>query len=423
MGSAVTRVGAVVAAAVVVALTLGTAGAPAASWCGTPSTADRPPAVAGPTIRVVYAIPADAVDHVADRAPAISTDVDAIGAWWQAQDAEREPRFDVTPFSCGLQMDLLVLRLGECAEALRTDIRRLEQIQDAAEVAGGLSPWITFLVYYDGPTDDDAVCGQGRGAAGSAGIAIVYLQACGGVSTATVATHELLHALGALPGFGAPHACPGDPGHPCDSTADILYPYTSGLQLGSFALDVGHDDYYGHSGNWPDIQRSPWLRLVHQQRPLAVTVTGVGSVASDVPGLVCAARCSTQWDLGAELSLEASPAAGQRFVRWTGACTGEVTFCDLTVEDATSVTARFAPASVRLVVSLRGKGVVRGAGTACRAGRCVRQTPSYTRLTLTARPAAGWRFAGWTGSCTGLRPRCALPMEKASGVGARFVRR
>ena len=39
-----------------------------------------------------------------------------------------------------------------------------------------------------------------------------------------VAAHELIHNFGAL-STGAPHACPEDDGHPCDSTSDILYPF------------------------------------------------------------------------------------------------------------------------------------------------------------------------------------------------------
>src|SRR5205823_10699590 len=118
------------------------------------------------------------------------------------------------------------------------------------------------LVYYDGPPPNPPyTCGIGGGAFDGGGIAIVLLSSCAGVPTDTIAAHELLHAFGALPA-GAPHACPGDAGHPCDSTADILYPYASGQPLSQELLDVGHDDYYGHSGTWLDIQDSLWLHLV-----------------------------------------------------------------------------------------------------------------------------------------------------------------
>lgn len=422
MGSRALRGAVVLVVGLALAGAFGVQDGLAAPWCGTPSSEDRAPVVAGPTIRVVYAIPSDGVDRFVERAPRISADVDEITAWWQLQDFERTPRFDVASFACGLQADILVVRLGEDAATLRPEPGRAERLDRTVQVAAGLSPWVKHLVYYDGPTDDDTLCGQGRGAQVDSGIAVVYLQACADVPSAVVATHELLHALGALPQPGPPHACPEDAGHPCDSTGDILYPYVSATQLGALALDVGHDDYYGHSEGWPDVQESPWLRLVRQQRVLTLTLVGTGSVESDVPGLACSANCTTEWNPDTEVTLEPTAGPGQRFVRWSGACTGDY-LCDVNVTDATSVTALFAPERLRLVIALGGKGVVAGAGVACRAVRCVKQAPSYTRLVLTARPARGWRFARWTGACTGRRTSCSLAMERASSVRARFVRR
>jgi hypothetical protein len=394
----------------------------AAPWCGSPTTVDRPPVVAGPTIRVVYAVPADGADGFAARAAQISSDVDEITAWWRTQDFEREPRFDVARFPCGLQADILTVRLGQTAAQLRPEPGRAERIEQAVVAAAQLSPWVKHVVYYDGPTDDDTVCGQGRGAQIDTGIAIVYVDACTAVPSAVVMAHELLHALGALP-FGAPHACPDNPGHPCDSTGDILYPYVSGASLAVLALDVGHDDYYAHPGSWPDAQDSTWLRRVDAQLPLALTLVGTGTVTSDVPGIACAASCTTEWNPDAELALEATPGPGQRFVRWSGACTGEYGVCDLTLRGATPVTALFAPERFRLVVSLGGKGAVAGEGIRCRKARCTGSAVSYTPLRLTAKPAAGWRLGGWTGACTGRRAVCLVKMDRATGVHARFVRR
>jgi len=69
----------------------------------------------------------------------------------------------------------------------------------------------------------------------------VYLGACTDVPNASVAAHELLHALSALPD-GAPHPCSlEDDGHPCDSQQDILYPFASGALPQGLVLDVGRD--------------------------------------------------------------------------------------------------------------------------------------------------------------------------------------
>jgi Divergent InlB B-repeat domain len=393
----------------------------AAPWCGTTATEDRPPALAGRTIHVALAFPADGADRSAELAPRISADVDEIAAWWQGQDASREPRFDRVAFACGLQADIRVLRLSDSAATLRAGATRGDRLVAAVGAALGRSRFDKQLVYYDGPVDDPDSCGQGAGSPDGNGVALVYLAACTDVPTARVAAHEILHAFGALP-IGAPHACPDTRGHPCDSLLDLLYPYASTDALAAMALDVGRDDYYGHGGAWPDLQDSGWLRLVGQQVRLALQVRGSGSVSSDVPGVECEAGCVTEWDTGTAVALEASPGDGQRFVRWSGSCAG-AGLCELTLDQSRSVTALFAPERFRLIVSVLGRGTVNGAGGACRVARCQRSLTSYEPARLRATPAAGWRLAGWSGGCTGRAAVCTVSMQNATTVRARFVRR
>ena len=395
----------------------------AAPWCGTTTTHDRAPAVAGRSIRVVYAYAADAPDRSAELAPRISADVDAISDWWRAQDPLREPRFDRASFACGPQADILALRLSDSTADLRRGSGRGDRIAGAVAVAVGRSSFEKQLVYYDGPVDDPDTCGEGAGKPEGDGIAMVYLGACTDVPTAVVAGHELLHALGALADAGPPHACPETRGHPCDSELDLLYPYArSGIALGSLFLDVGHDDYYGHPGAWPDVQDSLWLRLVTQQLPLSVAIAGRGSVASDVPGLACAASCTTQWDAGSRVSLTPRPRSGQRFVRWSGACAGSGA-CDVALGAALSVGALFAPERFRVTVVVTGRGTVTGAGAPCTSRRCTRSGRSYTPLRLRATAPAGSRLAGWGGACTGRARTCTVPMTTPATVRVRFVER
>ena len=255
----------------------------AAPWCGSPSVQDRAPAVAGRTIRVVYVIPSDGADRTGELAPRISADVDEIAAWWRTQDGEREPRFDRAAFPCGPQADIVTLRLTGSAAALAPGNTRFERIANAIQAPTGYSGYEKHLVYYDGPTDNDRICGQGGGTADAAGIAIVYLSACSGVPTASVAAHELLHAFGALAASGPPNACPDTRGHPCDSDTDLLYPFADTTPLGSLILDFGRNDYYGHAGGWLDVQDSPWLRLVTRQVPLTVGIAGPGPSRATSP--------------------------------------------------------------------------------------------------------------------------------------------
>jgi Divergent InlB B-repeat domain len=409
-------------AASAAALAAGAGNAVAAPWCGTTTTQDRAPALTGRSIRVIYAYPSDGVDRSSEVASRMSADVDEIDAWWRGQDPLREPRFDRSAFPCGLQADILSLRLSDTSETLRSEAVRGDRIVALVGVATGRSSYEKELVYYDGPVNDADRCGEGTGRPDGDGIAMVYLAACTDVSSAVVAAHELLHSFGALAETGPPHACPDSRGHPCDSVLDILYPYaSSGTTLVSLALDVGRDDYYGHSGSWPDAQDSLWLRLVSQQVRLALAITGRGSVESDVPGMDCAASCATEWDAGSVVALEPLAAGGQRFVRWSGSCTGSDR-CEVTLDAARSVSALFAPERFGLVVTLAGKGKVTGAGAPCISSRCARSGRSYTPVRLRATAAKGWRLAGWSGACAGRAATCSLPMTKAASVRARFVR-
>ena len=95
--------------------------------------------------------------------------------------------------------------------------------------------------------------------------------------------------------------------------------------LFDYVLDVGHDDYYGHSGSWWDVQDSAWLsHLNAPQFGLTVDAAATGTVTSDLPGIACPPACSIAWDSGTTVTLDGGDrtAAGQQFAGWSGACTG-----------------------------------------------------------------------------------------------------
>jgi hypothetical protein len=250
----------------------------------------------------------------------------------------------------------------------------------------------------------------------------VYYRACAGVSTAAVTAHEVLHTFGAVSRF-APNDCDGQSsGHTCDNEADLMYPAIGGEPLSAKLLDPGRDDYYGHAGSWTDTQDSAWLVRLNAQSPLALTVSGPGSVSADVPGLQCAATCTTTWNAGQSLALKATPSAGSKLVRWGGACSG-ADGCVLTVAPGAAVSATFAPAAFQLTVSVTGRGAVRSSrtGITCRP-RCNASFPSFSPVRLTATPAKGWKLRSWAGACQGAKKTCTVPMSAATSARATFVR-
>lgn len=328
--------------AVAIAALVWAAPAQASPWCGTGSPADRKPnVIAGYAVRVVYMIPADGQNRLDRLASAIQTDAETIDTWWQEQDPTRAIRFDLAPFTCGAQLDIEFVRMSQPGSEVASHVVWITRALSGPVMQARYSK---YLVYYDGPVVDPDTCGAGEGYPDiGPGFAIVFLRACTPlVPSATVAAHELIHALGAVP-LDAPNSCPfPKDGHTCDNRHDLMYPYADGSTLGTLMLDPGRDDYYGHSGSWFDVRDSPWLVRLDRQVRLAVRVAGAGSVASDQPGLACAASCATTWNAGARLVLTPKPAAGMRFVRWRGACSGSAT-CALTLRRAAGTVAIFAP--------------------------------------------------------------------------------
>lgn len=76
--------------------------------------------------------------------------------------------------------------------------------------------------------------------------------------------------------------------------------------------------------------------------------------------------------------------------------------------------------SYPLKVAVAGRGTVRDprAGFSC-AADCSRSYPEGADVTLSATPAAGYRFAGWAGDCAGAGP-CTLSLTSAKAVTATF---
>jgi hypothetical protein len=403
-------------------------GAFAAGWCGGgETTTDRPAVLTGQQIHAVYVIPADGADTFPAVAGQMADDMASMSAWWTGQDPTRAPRFDLATFAGQTCADISFLRVPETGAVLASGAANgaFSFLSQELETAGFQNPYEKYLVYYAGPVPQSDVCGTGGLGDFTSGpdFAFVWLGACTDVPTDGIAAHELLHALGALPS-GAPNACTpaNDPvgatdlAHPCDSPTDILYPYSSGLPLSQLVLDFNHDDYYGHSGPWNDIQDSFWLHHLNTpEEPLAITFSGAGRVISDVPGVDCSTSCTTQWDQGWQLGLTTQGTSTTRFIGWSGGCAGEAD-CTLEMNSAKSVVAMFGPRRIAVRVSVTGKGRI-----AC-SPACSNSFNAGTDLTLHAVAATGWKFKSWSGVCKGTAAVCHPKTDFAIAAHATFAK-
>jgi len=94
---------------------------------------------------------------------------------------------------------------------------------------------------------------------------------------------------------------------------------------------------------------------------------------------------------------------------------------DAAVSDGPSLDAP--PNTVALTVALGGTATGRitsePSGIDCGVA-CVANYPPGTLVTLTAAPAAGAGFTGWSGACGGALPTCPVPLGSAAAVVANF---
>ena len=148
------------------------------------SATDRPDIVTGAQVHAVVVTPADSADQFATDANKLADDVASMSAWWTAQDPTRVPRYR--------RGDLSERRRASTSRSCACRSRR-RPIQappppSARSGCAGRSrlalPYKDYLVYYDGPSVEDDICGIGGGGFDQGGAyAVVWLNGCPDVPT------------------------------------------------------------------------------------------------------------------------------------------------------------------------------------------------------------------------------------------------
>ena len=161
--------------------------------------------------------------------------------------------------------------------------------------------------------------------------------------------------------------------------------------------------------------------------------SGGGAVSSSPAGIGCGTTCTFDYVLGTKVTLTALPDGTATFTGWTGDCTGSQLTCNVTMDQARSVTATFTLIPETLTVNVSGLAAVTGAGTVTSdptgincSTSCSADFPYNTQVTLTAAPdttsaTVASHFTGWAGACTGTQLTCTVTMGQPLSVTAMFA--
>ena len=145
---------------------------------------------------------------------------------------------------------------------------------------------------------------------------------------------------------------------------------------------------------------------------LTVTLggNGTGTVTSNPSGISCPGTCAADFATGTTVTLTATPTNGSTFNGFSGAgCSGPGSSCTVAMNGDQAVTATFTtvipiPMSTLSVQKIgSGSGTVTStnqAGINC-GSTCGASFPTNSLVTLTATPATGSTFIGWSNGCTG----------------------
>jgi hypothetical protein len=154
------------------------------------------------------------------------------------------------------------------------------------------------------------------------------------------------------------------------------------------------------------------------QHSVEVTLAGSGKVTSSPAGIDCGSTCAAELGEADTLVLTATPAAHNHFVKWVGcpAVNGEG---KCVIEEPTadvSVEAQFAPTMRKLTVAKAGSG---SGSVSCDGGACAAEYQDGDEVTLTATPAGGSSFAGFSGGGCSASP-CKVTLSGDTAVTVTF---
>lgn len=175
---------------------------------------------------------------------------------------------------------------------------------------------------------------------------------------------------------------------------------------GRYVRIVGHGNT---SNDWNSIWETELYQAASAGYAVNTAVAGSGTVSRS-PSQPTYAANST-------VVLTATPAANHTFTGWSGDASGSTNPLSVVVDGTKNITANFSAAgggSYTLSTSVSGSGSVARSPDAV-------SYPSGTVVGLTATPAAGYAFAGWSGAASGTSNPLQITMDADKTIVADFV--
>ena len=211
-------------------------------------------------------------------------------------------------------------------------------------------------------------------------------------------------------------------------TFNVLYSF-GGLSNNSqghpYGNLVGGNPFYGmtYTGGTDPSQGGILFSFVDDTvtHTLNITETGAGTVTSVPPGINCGSTCSAPFSQGAAITLTAAAATGSTFAGWSGGGCSTGT-CKVTMSSDVTVTANFTLNNYTLTATITGtgSGTIAATNLSCNGPSCSGIYPYNTQVNITASPATGSTFAGWTGcDSTGFSPKAGAGNKIGSRNGRR----
>ncbi len=188
------------------------------------------------------------------------------------------------------------------------------------------------------------------------------------------------------------------------NTGDFVASVT-GLKAGSgYYFRARAESIHGTAYGPPMIFTTPQATY-----ELTVGTSGSGSGSVDPPAGIYS------YQVGTSVAIKAVPAAGWRFVNWTGdVIDPDSAVTETVISQKKTVTANFSPVVYDLAVSVNGKGTV-----SPHVGSV--SFPVGTTVNVVASPERGWVFSHWSGDVRGENPGISLTIDAGKSITAHFA--